>query len=291
MLRDTKANKIFLIILISFIAILFSMDFVWQKRGKENRSEQSFSFAASDSLTITTVSSDIVLAVDPKAREGLVSIGENDKKNLKAVKSGKELSIVVSPLSRGFLNFFSSQATPLMVTLPQAQIDRLEIKTTSGDILFMQDFEGRDIHINSINGDVDMLNLTSSENIHIKTISGDISGYSANSADKLSLASTSGDFEVDTLKGKNISIHTISGEIEGLVHILPKGSLEGSSTSGSLKLDLSNTEDLDIHATRISGSILFNNQRQEGSPSVATTGKKSTMVKLSTISGEMDILF
>ena len=291
MLKDTKANKIFLIILVSVIAILFSMDFVWQKRGKENRVEQSYSFAASDSLTITTVSTDVVLAVDPKAREASISIGENDKKYLKTVKNGKELSIVVSPLSSGFLNFFNSQATPLLVTLPQDSLDRLDIKTTSGDILFMQDFEARKIQSSSISGDVDMLNLTGKEEILIKTISGDVSGYSAKSKDKLTLASTSGDFEVDSLEGKSLSLRTISGEIEALVHILPQGRLEGSSTSGSVDLDLSKTENLDIHATSVSGSILFNNQRQENSPALASTGNKQTVVTLSTVSGELDIRF
>jgi len=291
MLKDSKANKIFLIVLISILAILFSMDFVWQKRGKENRSEQTYSFSASDSMKINTISTDVVLAFEPKAREALISIGENDKSSLKVAKNGKELNIVVAPLSRGFLNFFNSQNTPLVVTLPQALVDQLEIKTTSGDILIMQDFEARKIMFGSVSGDVDMLNLTGSDDLTIKTISGDISGYSAKSNDRLTLASTSGDFEVNSLEGKNISLHTISGDIEGRVHILPQGGLEGSTTSGSLELDLSKTEDLDIRATKVSGSILFNNQKQEGSPAVAATGQKNTVVKLGTVSGDLDIRF
>lgn len=291
MLKDTKANKIFLIVLISIIAILFSMDFVWQKRGKENRAEQSYSFSASDSLSITTESTDVVIAVDPQAREALVSIGVNDRKNLKAEKRGDELSIVVSPLSRGFLNFFNSQGTPLMVTLPQLPVGQMTIKTTSGDILFMQDFKARTIQLNSISGDVDMLNLTGTESLHIKTISGDVSGYSAKSDEKLTLASTSGDFEVDTLEARTLSLQSTSGDIEAFVQILPGGSLEGSTTSGELELDLSRTGDLDIKATKVSGTILFNNQRQEGSPALASTGSKQTMVKLATVSGDLDIRF
>ena len=291
MLKDTKANKIFLIILVSVVAILFSMDFVWQKRGKENRSEQTYSFSASDSMKISTISTDVVLAVDPKAQKTLVSIGENDKKSLKVVKNGTELNIVVSHLSRGFLNFFNSQVTPLVVTLPQALADQMEIKTTSGDILIMQDFEARRIMFSSVSGDVDMLNLTGNEDLSIKTISGDISGYSAKSSGLLSLASTSGDFEVDSLEGKKVSLHTISGDIEGRVYILPQGSLEGSSTSGKLELDLSKTEDLDIRANKVSGSILFNNQKQEESPATASTGNKHTVVKLGTVSGNLDIRF
>ena len=291
MLKDTKANKIFLIVLISILAILFSMDFVWQKHGKENRSEQTYSFSAADSITISTVSTDVVLVVEPKAREALVSIGENDKKNLKVAKNGKELSIVVSNLSRGFLNFFGSQNTPLVITLPQALADRVEIKTTSGDILIMQDFEAKRIQLSSVSGDIDMLNLTGSDDLAIKTISGDISGYAAKSNDRLSLTSTSGDFEVGSLEGKNISLHTISGDIEGRVYILPQGSLEGSSTSGMLELDLSKTKDLDIRATKVSGSILFNNQKQEGSPAIASTGNMHTVVKLGTVSGDLEIRF
>lgn len=291
MLKDSKANKIFLIVVISILAILFSMDFVWQRSGKENRSEQSYSFSASDSVKINTVSTDVVLATDPKLKQALVSIGKNDKSNLKTVKSGNELSIVVSPLSRGFLNFFSSPGTPLVVTLPQAMVGQLEIVTTSGDILLMQDVDAKRIQINSVSGDVDMLNLKGKEDLHIKTISGDISGYSAKSEGNLSFASTSGDFEVGTLEGKTISLHTTSGDIESLVHILPQGSLEGSTTSGDLELDLSKTEDLDIRSTKVSGTILFNNQKQEGSPALASTGNKQTVVKLGTVSGDLDIRF
>ena len=291
MLKDTKANKIFLIILVSIIAILFSMDFVWQKRGKENRAEQSYSFAPSDSLAIATVSTDVVIAVDPKIKEASVSIGENDRKYLKTVQDGKELSIVVSPLSRGFLNFFNSQATPLLVTLPHASLGQLDIKTASGDILFMQDLEAERILLGSISGDVDMLNLTGKEELSIKTTSGDVSGYSAKSKGVLYFGSISGDFEVDSLEGKDISLHTTSGDIEAAVQILSGGRLEGSSTSGGLELDLSKTADLDIRASKISGSILFNNQRQEGSPSLAGKGNKEAMAKLSTVSGNLDIRF
>ncbi|MDY0288911.1 MAG: DUF4097 family beta strand repeat-containing protein [Sphaerochaeta sp.] len=291
MLKDSKANKIFLIVLISILAILFSMDFVWQKRGKENRSEQTYSFSASDSVRINTISTDVVLMVESKAREALISIGENDKSSLKVAKNGKELNIVVAPLSRGFLNFFNSQNTPLVVTLPQALVEQLEIKTTSGDILIMQDFEARRIQINSVSGDVDVLNLTGNEDLYIKTVSGDISGYSAKSNERLSLASTSGDFEVNSLEGKHISLSTTSGDIEGQVYILSGGSLESSSTSGDLELDLSRTEDLDIRATKVSGSIRFNGQSQEGSPASASTGKKNTVVKLGTVSGDLDIRF
>ncbi|HKM08730.1 MAG TPA: DUF4097 family beta strand repeat-containing protein [Sphaerochaeta sp.] len=291
MLKDSKANKIFLIIVISILAILFSMDFVWQKRGKENRSEQSYSFSPADSVKIITVSTDVILALDPKLKEAVISIGENDKNYLNVVKKGKELSIEVSPLSRGFLNFFNSQVTPLVVTLPQATVSQLKIETTSGDILFMQDVEAQRIQLGSISGDVDMLNLTGSEELSIKTISGDISGYSATSKGVLAFGSTSGDFEVGTLEGKTLSLHTTSGDIEGRVHILPGGSLEGSSTSGDLELDLSMTEDLDIRSTKVSGSILFNNQRQESSPALASTGNKKTVVKLATVSGDLDIRF
>ena len=291
MLKDTKANKIFLIAVISILAILFSMDFVWQKSGKENRSERTYSLSASDSVKIHTVSNDIVLAVDPQAKEALVSIGQNDKASLKVVKNGKELSIVVSPLSRGFLRFFNSPGTPLLVTLPKVLFDQLEIKTTSGDILFMQDFEARKILASSISGSIDMLNLSSSEDLQLKTISGDISGYSAKSGGQVTLASTGGDLEVDSLEGKNISLKTISGNIEGRAHIFPQGSLEGSSTSGNVELDLSMTENLDIRATKVSGEILFNSQKQAGSPAIATTGQKNIVVKLSTISGNLDIRF
>ncbi len=291
MLKDSKANKIFLIVVISILAILFSMDFVWQKRGKENRSELSYSFSANDSVKIVTVSTDIVLALDPKLKEAVISIGENDKKYLNVGKKGKELSIVVSPLSRGFLNFFTSQATPLVVTLPQARVDQLKIETGSGDILFMQDFEAQSIQINSISGDIDLLNLKATDELSIKTVSGDISGYSATSKDVLSFGSTSGDFEVGRLGGKALSLGTTSGDIEAQVHILAGGSLEGSSTSGDLELDLSKTEDLDIRATKVSGTILFNNQRQESSPALASTGNKQTVVKLATVSGDLDIRF
>lgn len=291
MLKDSNANKIFLIVLVSILAILFSMDFVWQKRGKETRDEQSYSLSASDSVKITTISNDIVLSVDEKAKEASVSIGMNDRSSLKVEKRGNELVVTVSPLAKGFLNFFGSPGSPLVVNIPKTMLDRLELQTTSGDILLMQDFTANTIKIKSISGKVDILTLDADEELSLSTISGDISGYGAASKGRLSLSSTSGNVDINTMEGKDIHVNLISGDLDGALSIAANGSLEASAVSGRLDLDLGKSENLAIVASRISGSILFNGQKQDSSPATASTGNKQTEARLSTVSGEIHLTF
>lgn len=292
MLKDTKANKIFLIACTIILALLFFSDVIWQKRGKEQRWETSYSYATTEALSIETMSNNVILAIDPTVQEILVSIGKNDSKSLKTSVKDKKLSLVVTTLPRGFLRFFSSQNTPLLVTLPPiATLKTVEISTIQGDILFLQDFQADSLSVSTVSGSVDMLNLEAAHMLSIATISGDIEGYSVSSRDLVNLNTTSGNLEIDRVAGKQINLSTVSGSIETRIELPSQGSLEGSSVSGDLKLDFQDSDNIAIQASHVQGTILLQGEKQPDHSVSTLTGKALTNITLTTVSGELAITF
>ena len=289
MLKDTKANKIFLIILVCVLALVFSFDHFWEKQGRDNRGEESFTLQDSDSLTIKTINNNITLEIDPAATKASASIGGNETDNLTVVRNGNEVTIQVSPLNKRFISFIGGSSSRLVVTIPSVKLNRVEIASTNGEIDIMQDMEAKQIEIKNISGDIDLLNLKAEDTLSLSTISGQISGFSAASDKKLTISTTSGGIDLNKVQGLDIKLQSISSSIETEVELASKGDLKASSTSGRLDLKLIKAENLNLDATTISGSITFNDLEQEGKKASLETGDANTDVQLSSVSGSIDI--
>nr|WP_319473266.1 DUF4097 family beta strand repeat-containing protein [uncultured Sphaerochaeta sp.] len=291
MLKDTNANKIFLIILVLILALSFSLYKGWEKRGIEQRRDQQIDFQGGDSLEVSTISNDIIIEVDEGARQASISLGKHDNEQLKVSKQGSLVTVSVSPIKRWFIRFFSYNPSPLMIKLPVEDLGRLEVSSTSGDITLMHPMKTNSTKVSGVSGEVDFLTLRASDNLELRTISGDISGKEASSDGEVTLSSTSGTVEVQQISGAKTNLKTVSSKIEGEVRLPGRSSIEAKTTSGAIELNLRSSDNLKVTASTVSGSIEFNDERQTGNEASLQTGEASNLVRLSSVSGEIDLLY
>lgn len=287
MLRDTKANKIFLIVLVLIVAATFFSAQGWNRRNRQERTKQSVSITETDSLRVLTSAHDIILEVDNKRKDATVSIGRNESDTLLVSKTGGTLNINVRKKDR-LLSFLPYHLSTVVVTLPSSKLDTIDLATLSGDITIVHALEVSSLNAKSTSGDIDILTLDAKESVALKSTSGSIEGRAIRSSGTIDLSSTSGSLEVEQLTGKQISLKTVSGEIESDVTILAGGSLEAASTSGDLEIAIRNTDGLSIKANSVSGDVYFNDSSR-GKKAEATTGSGSTRVNLSTGSGNIEL--
>ncbi|MGE4583961.1 MAG: DUF4097 domain-containing protein [Sphaerochaeta sp.] len=291
MLSDTKANKIFLIILVILLSIVFSFVKGWERRGTENRSTQNLAFQASDSLKISTITNDIVIEVDPNAKQISFSVGGNERDVLHVDKKGNLVTVEVKPVEHWFLHFVSYTPAPLVVTLPVDTVDFLEAASVSGDIRVIPALKANRVELKSTSGGLDILSLEAKDQVKLASVSGGIDASSITAARSVELATTSGTIEVQQIQTKDAVLKSISGSIQTQANLSSQGSLKASSTSGTLDLDLRKTKDLDITASTLSGDIRFNGQSQEQKKTNVQEGDASHTVQMNTVSGTISLLY
>ncbi len=290
MLKDTKANKVFLIILVVLLALGFTASRGWNVRNRDSRINESIDFATTDSLKVSTISNDIVIEVDNAAKGASVSIGRNESDSLSVSKTGRSLNVDVKPKKAWFSRFFSHSPSALVITLPASRLDTLELSSISADIRLLHPIQGKSLQARNTSGELDFLTLTAEQDIKLSSISGTIKGSEVVSGQSVELASTSGGIEVQHVEARDAQLKSISGSVEAEVKILDGGSLNAGSTSGSVQIDLYQSSDLKIQASTTSGQILFND-KDMGKSAALETGNARNKVVLSTVSGGIELRY
>lgn len=290
MLKDTKANKVFLIVLVVILGLVFTVVRGCDLSSGGRRADQSVEFTSTDSLKVSTIANDIIIECDPKATRASISVGNSDKDLLRVVKSSSQVSVDIKPKTSWFFRFFSYRPSNLVITLPTSSLHNLEVSSISGNIRLLQAIDANMVKISSTSGEIDLLDVMTNSNLRLITISGKISSRVLDCAGDLELKSTSGNLEVQKIQAATSKLTSISGSIEAEVSLLEGGSLEAGSTSGSVNLDLRNSKDLALTASSTSGSIMFNDQEM---PKRATTstGSEKHPVRLSSVSGSINVTY
>lgn len=129
-----------------------------------------------------------------------------------------------------------SNEMQITVYLPNADYQKLNIRTVSGDIC-ISNINVDTFNCKSTSGDIELLNVVALNAFEIKTTSGDID-FAACDSKNISLISTSGDVEGSLLSGKNFIVDTTSGDID-----VPPSSADGGecrikTTSGDIEIEL-----------------------------------------------------
>lgn len=291
MLKDTKANKIFLIVLVLLLALSFTLMKGWEGRGRATRSDQDFEFKANDSLKVRTIANDVVIEVDDSLKRATVSIGGNERDVISVLKTTSNLSVEVKPKTNWFFRFFSYAPSTLMIALPSSSLGSLDVSTISGDIQILHPMKAQTMEIKSTSGEVDFLTLEAKESLKVLSTSSSLSGSEAMSGKELEIATVSGDIEIQKVRAKDVQLKSISSDVEAEVEIIPGGSLTASSTSGELELDLRANANLNVQASTTSGTITFNERDQEGKSVELKTGSAQETVTLFTVSGSIELTY
>lgn len=135
-----------------------------------------------------------------------------------------------------------------------------QLRTVSGDI-DATDMHGR-LNINSVSGDIDLRRATGPASV--SSTSGDMS-LELTSQD-VRVDTVSGDIEVELGLFEKLSVRSVSGEIEIEGQLMPNGSVDMSSVSGDVALELGEPVNADVNVrSGIGGDIRngFNDQKPE----------------------------
>ncbi|MCM3594813.1 DUF4097 domain-containing protein [Metabacillus idriensis] len=198
---------------------------------------------------------------------GKVNKKYSDRIKLDVDEKGDTLDIVLSGEDRMQFSFgINIVDTNVDVYLPERVFDRINAKTSSGDIE-SADIKAKEILMTSQSGDVALDSSTSEENMILKTSSGDIQSIS-NSASSFDLNSESGDLIIREQKAKETVLHTSSGDMNV---VNTTGSINADSSSGDIIIENKKLTG-NIDAETSSGEITIGFEEQPDSLEVDYKG-------------------
>jgi lia operon protein LiaG len=281
MLHDSKANKIFLIIIVALLGIGFASKPVAKKMKGEQM--QTLDIAEGADLDVLGYSDSITVIVDPAAEQMTVSYKGTNTLETGGTKNHR--TIRVSHEAKRFFNF-SLSGGMVMVTLPSRSLGEVTIKSESGSIDVMHAIDAQAVTVQSISGSVDVGEVRA-DDISISSTSGRVQVSQAVADTKIAVASVSGSVDVLHADAPEVIIKSVSGSVDAKAS-MKKGNLKVSSTSGSLNVELEQPNPsyrLEAHST--SGTINGPNMSADHSAST-TQGNGDVSVNLSTVSGSIN---
>lgn len=286
MLKDTRANKLFLLALV----ILLALGFAWVRGeiflGKTYRSHEVIPFNQGDSLAVSTTTNPIILEVDPQATGVSLEIGTFEQKQVVTAKNGSNLSIKVSPKRRIWpFTFFGSPASTLIVTVPPDRIKDLSLSSISGKVTVLHSLKLNSASIAATSSKVSVLDIFANKKISLSSVSGSVDAKSLISSDSLEVKSTSGSVEVQSLQAPKITAKSVSGSVNVGLDLKSASDVSLSSTSGKIDADLHDSDNYTITASSTNGSITIGKERQ----STFTKGTGSSKITLRTVSGSISV--
>lgn len=286
MLKDTRANKLFLL----GLTILLALGFAWVRGeiflGNTYRAKEQIPFTQTDSLNISTTTNSIVLAVDPSLKGATLEIGKLEEKQVRTAKNGSTLSISVSPKKRMWpLNFFGSGSSTLYVTIPTDMLKTLTVNSVSGKITILNALTAEEATIRSTSGKVSTLDLNTNNTITLSSVSSHVDAATLRSNKEINVTSTSGKVEVQAIQGPTITAKSVSGRVSVGLDFSTPTKATVSSTSGSVDVDLLNVKDVTVTSKTTSGSITIDGKAQNE----VTIGKGTSTLELKTVSGSISV--
>lgn len=294
-IKDTKANKIFML----FILIFFSIVFLNAKFSKRELSETTIDI--NKSLNIETISANINVWVKDDIDDVIVKYSTKENGSLEVDENKNSVDIKEKTKKSLFFFYFKNESPTLSIYLPSNYSQDLSLKSISGKIESYNNLNLNNLEINTTSGDLYFLDIKTNNELSIKTLSGAIKLENVTS-NEIDFSSTSGEIETYTLKSNNIDISNISGEI--YVDKIYADNINVSVTSSDVELDyLDIINQIDLKS--VSGDIdLILNDKNYKYMAKTTSGiisidkteydnnfstSEGLPVNLKTVSGEINI--
>jgi DUF4097 and DUF4098 domain-containing protein YvlB len=276
MFKDTKANKIFMIVVLSILFIL-----IIGNKSSKNEKTTYHEIEISNSISIDSIS-DINIWVDDSLSTANLVYSTKGNGELDVSSSNGNTTVKENLKKKFFLSIdFEDDSSTISLYLPNSMINDLKVDSVAGDINTYDKLQANNIKIKTISGDINLLDLDAS-NINIGSVSGDIRTGTIDKADSLDIKSTSGDVSLKALNTKQATISCVSGDIViSNANVLDNFKL--SSTSGDIEVKLANNKGFDIKTT--AGTIDLNNKEIDGNS--YSEGNGNYLFK--TISGDIEV--
>jgi len=296
-IKDTKSNKIFMLIVVIIFAILLS------EKSCSSRKETNFTADIEKSLYVESISADINLWIDENLDSIKVIYNTDEDGYLEVNEKNNTTSIVEKVESHFFKIDFENEEPTISIYLPSTYYNDIEIKTISGDVETYNNLKLPKLSIKATSGDISLMDTKIDNNISIETISGTIESQNITS-DKINLDFKSGNFESYYLEANDIDISGISGNIN--IDTIDANTFNLKSTSSDIDIFNANIRkrasintvsgDLDLIANEtsdkyqfkiktISGDIKINDENHEGSLTIG----EGLPFDINTVSGRIDL--
>lgn len=208
-----------------------------------------------------------------------------------------------------FLSRIIEKDTQVEIGLPARPWQRIELKTTSGDITLNPNLQCCVLEISSVNGDVEVWNAQA-DGIRLQTTNGDITGEVQ--CQNLFVNSVSGDMEINNTCLKSAELHSVSGDITANIvceDILKAGTTSGdteinfkvlpqkvsvSSISGDCTLIVPKDQSFSLQYKTVSGEfrtgdMVFNGIMKSKNGKLTYLDGGKSEVSMSSVSGDMEI--
>jgi len=226
---------------------------------------------------------------------------------LELEENGQGIAVSVKYLQAGkrFFRYFSDNLR-LDVTIPESWINKLDIRSASGNIS-AQTLSGSDVALKSSSGDIKIQYITgyyiaaetvsgnidagklSGEKGFIKSSSGDLNIKEAVFSDKLEVNTVSGKCHIDKLECKEGRLAAGSGDIETKDVVAEK--VKSETVSGSIKIKMRNgSADLNVTSGNIRAEFeenfeLINAKSASGNINLALPSGSEFTMNVKTVTG------
>lgn len=294
-IRDTKANKIFMLI----VLIFFSIIFLDAKFSKREISEASVDI--NKDINIESISANINIWVKNDIDKAQVKYSTKSNGSLKVENGINSVSFEEKKDNSIFNISFNNEESIISLYLPSNYQGNIKLKSISGNIEAFNNIDLNSLEISTTSGKLNLLDVKTKDNFKIKTLSGDINIENIE-ANTIKFASTSGKIECYNINSNLINIANISGEI--YLESLKADELNIAVTSSDVELDYIDISK-EINIATVSGDIDLILDKKDYAYSAQTingiisidkneyeksfTTNKGLPIKLKTVSGEINI--
>ncbi len=242
-------------------------DIIFKPKEKSKVTIMSATFDEVDGINIKDVSHDVqIIKSENDQVKVTYGVSENFNYDVKQIEGTLYVEYEDLRQWHDYLFNFNINNADLVVEVPEATLNELNIKTTSGDIEVGGSVGV--LYASATSGDVKLNSDTDAESAQISTTSGKLT-LSGNVKGEVKADNTSGGIILDNLNCSNADLKTTSGKIKG--NNLRLTSLTADTVSGGISLtDTICTEDMDLETT--SGSIELENVDAENYSLSTTSG-------------------
>lgn len=274
-----KSVKVILIIASSLVGIgvLFlglslafgGMNLIFMPSGISNYTVLTATFDEVDTLEIKDVSNDVRL-VKSDNDEVKVTYGMSENFGYYLKQIDGTLIVEYDDFREWyeFIGIFSLRQQDLIVEVPEKTIEKLSVKTVSGNIRATEILASETVlestsgnieaggnvgkfSASAVSGDIKLNSNTVAESVKVSTTSGELS-LSGVSAEDAKISSTSGDVELKNANLTSVDVNTMSGEID-FNNVVCSGDMDIDTTSGDIDLEKVDAENYTVNST--SGEI------------------------------------
>lgn len=256
----------------------------------------------------------ICLAGDPDAPV----LVQGDVEELQAIPGGDGVLTITQGRTAGgsFLFTRALSSASIELTLPRRQWERLDISTVNGDISIADGaLEVDRVKLKTTSGDMELDGLTHTRRLDVETASGDLTLTDC-VCDELVFHSASGDLEgenvtaavsAETASGdvsltgsvRALRVNTASGDIELETDLLPEG-LELTTKSGDCRVSVPDNGGFFLRFSTVSGGLHSDFPLTTAAPQRSGWGARSgqaayrdggdgRVYTVSTVSGEIEL--